>query len=113
MLAASVARRSRRGVRLGVRLGLGRLPRSRGSSGQALVETPEFFVAVVLDDDAAALARAGEADLGAQGTAQVLLDPLEVGIRGPLRPSAGGFGLRLAEPPDELLGLADREFLAR
>ena len=33
------------------RLSNGRLPRSRGSSGQALVQSPQLFVAVVLDDD--------------------------------------------------------------
>ena len=62
-----------------------RLPRSRGPSGQALVEPPQFFVAVVLDDDAAALARAREADLGAERAAEVLLHALEVGIGEPLR----------------------------
>ena len=43
------------------------LPRSRGPSGQAIVESPEFFLAVVLDDDAASPARSGQADLRARG----------------------------------------------
>ena len=42
------------------------LPRSRGSSDQAVVELPQLLVAVVLDDDPAAAARSREADLRAR-----------------------------------------------
>ena len=56
--------------------------RSRGSSHQALVESPELLVAVVLDHDAAAAARARQANLGAERPPEVLLDALELGIGG-------------------------------
>src|SRR4051812_32523078 len=89
---------------------VGWLPRSRGPSGQALVESPEFLVAVVLDDDAAAASRAGEADLGAERLTEVLLDALEFGIR-PTRNGTCRFRLRLAQPSHELFGLADGQLL--
>ena len=77
-------------------LGIGCRLRSRGSSGQALVEPPEFFVAVVLDHDPAAAPRSGEADLGAQRATQVFLDAFEVRVRraGRCRPAGCGFGSR-------------------
>jgi hypothetical protein len=85
--------------------------RSRGSSGQALVEPPELLVAVVLDDDPASSARSGQADLCAERSAQVFLDPLEIGIHWP-RGRRSGFRLRFAQAPNELLGLAHGELLA-
>jgi len=78
--------------------------------GQPLVEPSELLVAVVLDDDPSAFPRSGEADLGPERSAQVLLDPLEIGIRD-ASGRTGRFGLRFAEAPDEFLGLSDGQFL--
>ena len=70
--------------------------RSRGSSGQALVETPEFLVAVVLDDDPTAAPRSGEADLRAEGAPKVVRDTLEIGV-GAARRRAGRVRLRFTQ----------------
>ena len=58
------------------------LPRSRAASDQALVEPPELLVAVVLDHDPAAPATPGQANLRAEGLAQLVLDALEIGVDG-------------------------------
>ena len=97
-------RRTRPSVR---RSACGWLRRSRGSSGQAVVQPPEVLIVVVLDHDSATFPAAGDGDLGSQRVAQVFLDPLEVGV------ACAAFGDRpgswLAQAPGELLGLAHRQ----
>src|SRR5204862_7785392 len=91
------------------RSGAGWLLRSRGSSDQSVVELSELLVAVELDDDSTALARAGEGDLRAEPPAEVVFDAFEVRIG---RPWPVGTQLAwLTQPADELLGLTDAERL--
>jgi hypothetical protein len=68
----------------------------------------QLLVAVVLDDDSAALAGAGERDLRAKGAAQILFDAFELGVGrrgGDVCLRGGGF----AQAAHEFLGLPDRE----
>ena len=83
--------------------------RSRGSSGQAVVEPPEILVAVVLDHDPAALPAPGRRRPWCPARCAGLPRPARgrdrrVGVA----PSSAA-GRRLAQAPGELLGLADRQ----
>src|SRR6185295_7941724 len=53
---------------------------SRRGSNEAVVEAREILVAVVLDDDAPALARPRERDLGPERRSQLFFHTLEIRI---------------------------------
>ena len=81
--------------------------RSRGSSGQAVIEAPEILVGVVLDHDSSALSASGHGYLRSQGVSEVVFDALEVRV-GPGRVRCARRP-GLAEAAGELLGLPNRQ----
>jgi hypothetical protein len=80
--------------------------RSRAGSDQAVVEPAELLLAVVLDDDPPTPPRPRQANLRPECPAQVLFDPIQIGISCRISLCRGD-NARLAQPPDELLGLAN------
>ncbi len=107
--------RGRRAVAVGVRVGrrhVGRRcrpgdPGSNDSSGQAVEESGELLVAVVLDDDASALARPGEDDLGSERPPEILLEALHLSVG--VGRGLGCWRLAVAQAPHQFFGLANRK----